>query len=70
MKLIYVKESNGSEHYLNPIHVDDVKVVKSNVNKDWCIVISHNGVSNTILCKSEEERDQKLAEIKAAMESI
>lgn len=70
MKLIYVKETDESDHYINPIHVDEIKIVKSDFNQDWCIVITHNGISNTILCKSEEEKNQKFAEINAAMESI
>lgn len=70
MKLIYVKSTDGTEHYINPIHVDEVKVVKSDLSKDWCIAISHNGIIQTILCKTEEELKSKLAEVKSAMESI
>ena len=70
MKLIYVKSTDGTEHYINPIHVDEVKVVKSDLSKDWCIAISSNGKIHTILCKTQKETNEKLAEIKSAMESI
>lgn len=70
MKLIYVKGIDGTEHYINPIHVEEVKVVKSDLTKDWCIAISYSGKIQTILCKTEEEFKNKLAEIKSAMESI
>ena len=70
MKLIYVKGIDGTEHYINPIHVEEVKVVKSDLSKDWCIAISLNGKVHTILCKTEEELKDKLAEVKSAMESI
>lgn len=70
MKLIYKKETDGSEHYISPMHVEEIKVVKSSVNKDWCIDIIHNGKISTILCKTEKELNDKLAEVKSAMESI
>ena len=71
MKLIYVKEADGTEHYISPRQVIEIKVTHSEYNGDWCIVI--NLVENrvyTINCKSENEYKTRLYEINEAMECI
>ena len=77
MKLIYIKEKDGSDVFLNPMYVKKVRCVKSDYNDDWCIGIRMTADSDhltdnthTILCATEHEKDMKLAEIKEAMESI
>lgn len=73
MKLIHTKEKDNTERYFNPIHVKNVKVVKSEYNQQWCIVLNLDGVTETnytILCISQEDLDKKLEEILEAMESI
>jgi hypothetical protein len=77
MKLIHTKETSGAEHYFNPMYIKSVKIVHSEYNQDWCIVLNLDGHKDntidstyTILCETKEIRDKKLAEIIAAMESI
>lgn len=70
MKLIYVQGIDGNEHYINPIHVEEVKVVRSDYNQNWCIVLTCKSNIHTILCNSDKMVNEKLAEVKEAMESI
>lgn len=68
MKVIKVTETDGVVHYINPKYVKEVKVTKSDYNADWCIAVflmSNGNYSDltTILCKTEQEKDEKLNEI-------
>ena len=77
MKTINVKEKDGVEYIFNPRYVKSVKIVHSEYNNDWCIVLNLDrsndsvaGSTYTILCNSEKERDEKMVEIREALESI
>ena len=61
MKTIKVTEKDGTVRIFNPIHITDVKLVVSEYNKEWCIVLNLNSVFRTapytILHSSKEEAE-------------
>ena len=70
MKLIEIKVDEEVE-IINPLHVKTVKGVKSDYNKDWCVVIIlANEAPRTILCDTYEKYTETLEEVKKSLESI
>lgn len=70
MKLISIN-NGGDIEYINPHYVKRVKQTHSDMNGDWCIVITmYDGKVDTILSKTEEESNSIMIEIGEAMESI
>ena len=41
MKTIKVTEKDGTVRIFNPIHITDAKLVVSEYNKEWCIVLNY-----------------------------
>jgi len=73
MKLIHIVDRDNTDRYINPMHVKTVKIVRSDYNQEWCIVLNLDGVNETkytILCNSKENLNQKLKEVTEALESI
>ena len=75
MKLIKCKEENGDIRMFNPHYVKEVKMVKSDLNDDFCIALildrpmSESNVY-TMLFHNEEEATRKLNYVRECMESI
>ena len=74
MKTIRVNKEDGSVRIFNPMHITDVKLVISEYNKDWCIVLyensEHNGSVYTIPFHSKEEAEKEFEYINECLESI
>ncbi len=74
MKTIKVTEKDGTVRIFNPMHVTDVKLVVSEYNKEWCIVLNLNykasSSSYTILHSSKEEAERDFEYINECLESI
>ena len=71
MKTFKVTESDGTVRIFNPRYITDVKLVVSDYNKDWCVVIFiPKREVYTILCNTKEEALEKMDEINSCLESI
>ena len=73
MKTIKVTQKDGTVRIFNPMHMTDVKLVASEYNKDWCIVISLSKSSDstyTILHASREEAEKEFEYIQECLESV
>ena len=74
MKTIKVTEEDGTVRIFNPIHITDAKLVASEYNKDWCIVLhlnsNYNGSIYTIPFHSKEEAEKEFEYINECLESI
>ena len=74
METIKVTEKDGTVRIFNPIHITDAKLVASEYNKDWCIVLyedsKYNGSVYTIPFHSKEEAERELEYINECLESI
>ena len=75
MKIFKFTETDGTQRIFNPMYITDVKLVASEYNKDWCIVIFINDRATgdstyTMLFYSKEEAQKKLDEISECLESI
>lgn len=75
MKLIKCKEENGDIHMFNPHYVKEVRMVKSDYENDFCIVLLLDRQSSetsvyTMLFHNEEEATRKLNYVRECMESI
>ena len=73
MKTIKVTEKDGSVRIFNPMHVTDVKLVASEYNKDWCIILNLSKSSDsvyTILHSSREEAEREFEYIQECLESV
>ena len=74
MKTTKVTEKDGTVRIFNPIHITDVKLVISEYNKDWCIVLhlnsNYNGSIYTISHSSKEEAERDFEHINECLESI
>ena len=73
MKTIKVTEEDGIVRIFNPIHITDAKLVVSEYNKDWCIVLNIDKPSTlpyTIPFYSKEEAEREFEYINECLESI
>ena len=73
MEAIKVAEKDGTVRIFNPIHITDAKLVVSEYNKDWCIVLNIDKPSTlpyTIPFHSKEEAERELEYINECLESI
>ena len=73
MKTIRVNKEDGSVRIFNPIHITDAKLVVSEYNKDWCIVLNIDKPSTlpyTIPFHSKEEAEKEFEYINACLESM
>ena len=73
MKTIRVNREDGSVRIFNPMHITDAKLVASEYNKDWCIVLNIDKPSTlpyTIPFHSKEEAERELEHINECLESI
>ena len=73
MKTIKVTDSDGIQRIFNPMYVTDVKLVASEYNKDWCIILNLSKSSDsvyTILHSSREEAEREFEYIQECLESI
>lgn len=73
METIKVTEKDGSVRIFNPMHITDVKLVASEYNKDWCIVLNTSKprtLPYTIPFHSKEEAERELEHINECLESI
>ena len=75
MKIFKVTETDGTQRIFNPMYISDAKLVASEYNKDWCVVISIDDKSvgdstYTILFNSKEEAQKKFNELSECLESI
>lgn len=73
MITIKITEKDGTVRIFNPIHITDAKLVVSEYNKDWCIVLNIDKPSTlpyTIPFCSKEEAERKLEHINECLESI
>ena len=75
MKLIKCKEENGDIRMFNPHYVKEVRMVKSDYENDFCIVLLLDRQSSetsvyTMLFHNEEEATRKLNYVRECMESI
>ena len=74
MKTIKVTDSDGTQRIFNPMYVTDVKLVASEYNKDWCIILNLNSKSSdsiyTILHTSREEAEREFEYIQECLESV
>lgn len=73
MKTIKVTEDDGTVRIFNPIHITDVKLVISEYNKEWCIVLKlddRSATYYTILHSSKEEAEKDFEHINECLESI
>ena len=73
MKTIRVNKEDGSVRIFNPIHITDAKLVVSEYNKDWCIVLNIDKPSTlpyTIPFYSKEEAEREFEYINECLESI
>ena len=73
MKTIRVTQRDGTVRIFNPIHITDAKLVISEYNKDWCIVLNIDKPSTlpyTIPFYSKEEAEREFEYINECLESI
>ena len=73
MKTIKVTDSDGVQRIFNPMYVTDVKLVASEYNKDWCIILNLSKSSDsvyTILHSSREEAEREFEYIQECLESV
>ena len=73
MKTIKVTEKDGTVRIFNPMHITDAKLVSSEYNKDWCIVLNtskQRTLPYTIPFHSKEEAEKEFEYINACLESI
>lgn len=74
MKTIKVTEEDGTVRIFNPMYITDVKLVASEYNKDWCIILNLNSKSSsssyTILHSSKEEAEREFEYINDCLGSI
>ena len=73
MKTIRVTQRDGTVRIFNPMHITDVKLVASEYNKDWCIILNLSKSSDsvyTILHSSREEAEREFEYIQECLESI
>ena len=73
MKTIKVAQKDGYVRILNPMYITDVKLVASEYNKDWCIILNLSKASDsmyTILHSSREEAEREFEYIQECLESV
>lgn len=73
MKTIKVTQKDGTVRIFNPMHITDVKLVASEYNKDWCIILNLSKSSDsiyTILHTSREEAEREFEYIQECLESV
>ena len=73
MKTIKVTQKDGTVKIFNPMHITDVKLVASEYNKDWCIILNLSKSSDsmyTILHTSREEAEREFEYIQECLESV
>ena len=73
MITIKITEKDGTVRIFNPIHITDAKLVVSEYNKDWCIVLNTNKPSTlpyTIHFHSKEEAEKEFEYINSCLESM
>ena len=73
MITIKITEKDGTVRIFNPIHITDAKLVVSEYNKDWCIVLNIDKPSTlpyTIPFSSKEEAEREFEYINECLESI
>ena len=73
MKTIKVTQKDGTVRIFNPMHITDVKLVASEYNKDWCIILNLSKSSDsmyTILHSSREEAEREFEYIQECLESV
>lgn len=73
METIKITEKGGTVSIFNPMYITDVKLVLSEYNKDWCIVLNIDKPSTlpyTIPFHSKEEAEKEFEYINACLESI
>ena len=73
MITIKITEKDGTVRIFNPIHITDAKLVVSEYNKDWCIVLNIDTPSTlpyTIPFHSKEEAEREFEYINECLESI
>ena len=73
MMTIKITEKDGTVRIFNPIHITDAKLVVSEYNKDWCIVLNIDKPSTlpyTIPFHSKEEAEREFEYINECLESI
>ena len=73
MKTIRVNKKDGTVRIFIPIHITDAKLVVSEYNKDWCIVLNidkPNTLPYTIPFHSKEEAEKEFEYINVCLESI
>lgn len=73
MKTIKVIQKDGTVRIFNPMHITDVKLVASEYNKDWCIILNLSKSSDsiyTILYTSREEAERGFEYIQECLESV
>ena len=73
MKTIKLTDSDGVQRIFNPMYVTDVKLVASEYNKDWCIILNLSKSSDsvyTILHSSREEAEREFEYIQECLESV
>ena len=73
MITIKITEKDGTVRIFNPIHITDAKLVVSEYNKDWCIVLNIDKPSTlpyTIPFRSKEEAEKEFEYINECLESI
>lgn len=73
MKTIKVTQRDGTVRIFNPMHITDVKLVASEYNKDWCIILNLSKSSDsiyTILHTSREEAEKEFEYIQECLESV
>ena len=73
MITIKITEKDGTVRIFNPIHITDAKLVVSEYNKDWCIVLNTSKprtLPYTIPFHSKEEAEREFEHINACLESI
>ena len=73
MITIKITEKDGTVRIFNPMHITDAKLVASEYNKDWCIVLNIDKPSTlpyTIPFCSKEEAEKEFEYINECLESI
>ena len=73
MITIKITEKDGTVRIFNPINITDAKLVVSEYNKDWCIVLNIDKPSTlpyTIPFYSKEEAAREFEYINECLESI
>ena len=73
METIKITEKDGTVRIFNPMHITDAKLVVSEYNKDWCIVLNTdkpNTSPYSIPFHSKEEAEKEFEYINSCLESI